>query len=72
MFEAGWKPETDDDPAQAAAETGKHLQTHLKAILRDLKAHPDAWPFQKPVSIEVGCKKERGEEGEGRRLHWAR
>lgn len=55
VIEAGWRPEVIVDYAKkSAGEAGeKALYAWMKAVLRDVKAHSQSWPFAEPVSREV-------------------
>ncbi|KAG8732167.1 histone acetyltransferase [Ceratobasidium sp. 423] len=47
LKESGWTPEMDEIIRMPAR--GPHHST-MEAILKEMRAHPAAWPFQKPVS----------------------
>ncbi|CAE6473705.1 unnamed protein product [Rhizoctonia solani] len=49
LKESGWTPEMDEIIRMPAR--GPHHST-MEAILKEMRAHPAAWPFQKPVSTD--------------------
>lgn len=57
LLESGWKPQTRTQrtsrPYEESADPDK-LATTFNSILAAVRAHPDAWPFAKPVNaLEV-------------------
>lgn len=47
LQELGWKPPTDKN--KEVSMDPDQLQSVIKTILNQVKAHASAWPFQKPV-----------------------
>ncbi|KAF8608588.1 Bromodomain-containing protein [Ceratobasidium sp. AG-I] len=49
LKESGWTPEMDEIIRMPAR--GPHHST-MEAVLKEMRAHPAAWPFQKPVNTD--------------------